>query len=348
MLIRAVIKRITLIQENIQMQSKRIYVCLILFICYGIEGIGQSVLNKVNIGNLHTTSGQVINDCIVGYRTSGRLDISRNNAVLCPLWFQGTSADNAYFNEIIDTAGLFLIYTDPLGNGVSSSPSNCDDFPEISIRDMVNAQHKLLVNHLKINHLKLIIGISMGGMQAFEWVVTYPDFADKAISLNGSPKISFYDKLVWQTKIKLLEDAASNENDLKNAMNRVAEIAFMTDWTPQYLSGRYDAELLEKQLKKRYLSFSEPLNYLCQSIAILNNNIYRSTDDYRENIQDIIRTDMMILVSIEDHAVDPSSSIALANDLNCNLHKLDSDCGHFAVFCETKEVRQAISKFLKM
>jgi homoserine O-acetyltransferase len=68
---------------------------------------------------------------------------------------------------------------DALGKDVSSIPSNYSDFPNISIRDMVNSQHELLVNHLNIEHVELLVGVSMCGMQAFEWMVGYPEFMNE-------------------------------------------------------------------------------------------------------------------------------------------------------------------------
>ena len=198
----------------------------------------QFDIQIVNIGDFTTTKEEVIKDCKIGYRTLGKLNADKSNVVLCPTWFMATSNiinSNLIINTI-DTTGKYLIVVDALGNIVSSSPSNHVEFPEISIRDMVNSQHELLTKHLKIDHINMVYGASMEGMQVFEWMVAYPEFMDKAISIIGTPKASFYDKLVWQSMVKLLEDARNDEAALAYAWKRVKEIDLIATYTPTYLS----------------------------------------------------------------------------------------------------------------
>ena len=151
----------------------------------------QTDLQLVNIGDFTTTDGNVIKNCKVGYTTVGKLNSDKSNVVLWPTWFTGSSenivSSGALYN-ILDTTGLYVVVADALTVGISSSPSNTPDFPKVSIRDMVNSQHDLLVNHLKIDHLYAVMSFSMGAMQTFEWSIAYPEFMDKAIPMLGTEK----------------------------------------------------------------------------------------------------------------------------------------------------------------
>lgn len=77
---------------------------------------------------------------------------------------------------MVDPAKWFLIAVDALGDGVSSSPSNSETqhgpaFPAFNTRDMVDAEYRMVTETFGIKHLHAVMGVSMGGMQTFEWMV---------------------------------------------------------------------------------------------------------------------------------------------------------------------------------
>lgn len=91
--------------------------------------------------------------------------------------------------QLLDAARYFIILPDGIGHGKSSKPSDGlhARFPHYTYDDMVTAQYQLLTEKLGINHLRLVMGTSMGGMQTWVWGETYPDFMDALMPLASLP-----------------------------------------------------------------------------------------------------------------------------------------------------------------
>jgi homoserine O-acetyltransferase len=125
---------------------------------------------------------------------SGRVD----NAVLI---LHGTGGTGRQFlseafagvlfgpGQLLDASRYYLILPDGIGHGGSSKPSDGlhARFPGYGYRDMVRAQHLLLTEALKVDHLRLVMGTSMGGMHTWLWGETYPDFMDALMPLASLP-----------------------------------------------------------------------------------------------------------------------------------------------------------------
>jgi len=91
--------------------------------------------------------------------------------------------------QLLDSATHYIIPPDGIGTGKSSKPSDGMHarFPHYGYADMVLAQHRLLTEQLGVNHLVLVLGTSMGGMQSWMWAERYPDFMDGAVPLASVP-----------------------------------------------------------------------------------------------------------------------------------------------------------------
>src|SRR5260221_9455744 len=100
------------------------------------------------LGDLKLQGGTVIRGFRLGYRTLGKLNAQKSNAVLWPTWLGGKSQDLLQFlgpDKVIDTRNYFVVLVDAIGDGVSTSPSNSKKqprmrFPSFGIRDMVEAE----------------------------------------------------------------------------------------------------------------------------------------------------------------------------------------------------------------
>ena len=91
--------------------------------------------------------------------------------------------------QLLDASRYFIILPDDIGHGKSSKPSDGlhAKFPHYDYDDMVDAQHRLLTEGLKVDHLRLVMGTSMGCMHSWVWGETYPDFIDALMPLACLP-----------------------------------------------------------------------------------------------------------------------------------------------------------------
>lgn len=115
---------------------------------------------------------------------------------------------------LLDATRYYIILPDGIGHGGSSKPSDGlhARFPHYGYRDMVAAQHRLLTEHLGVNHLRLVMGTSMGGMHTWLWGGTYPDFMDALMPLASLPiEISGRNRMLR----RMLIDAIRGDPDWK-------------------------------------------------------------------------------------------------------------------------------------
>src|SRR5262245_22726692 len=147
-------------------------------------------------------SGETLAELRLHYRTIGTPQKNSagvvRNAVLIMHGTGGTGAQflsaqfaNVLFGpgKLLDGTRYFIILPDAIGHGGSSKPSNGlhAKFPHYTYDDMVLAQYKLITEKLGVNHLRLVMGTSMGGMHTWVWGETYPDFMDALMPLASAP-----------------------------------------------------------------------------------------------------------------------------------------------------------------
>jgi homoserine O-acetyltransferase len=151
----------------------------------------EAGLQRYTIGDLKLESGETIHDFSIAYMTEGTLNANKSNAVLMVTAISGNHHRIDFLigpGRGLDTDHLFVIKTNAIGNGLTTSPSTSatqhgPDFPHFTIRDMVQSQY-LLLQHLGIEHLVAVAGASMGGMQTLQWGVSHPAMMDSLIALT--------------------------------------------------------------------------------------------------------------------------------------------------------------------
>lgn len=166
------------------------------------------------LGNFDLEQGGVIPGCRLAYATLGSLNEAKDNAVLFPHMFSGTSKHlQMYAGEgmALDPERWFVIFPNMIGNGVSSSPHNSPPpvsmagFPFVTIGDDVRAQHRLVTEHFGIGRLQLVLGWSMGAQQTFEWAVRYPSMVARAAPIGGTAKGTAHNHILVGNAMTILQ-----------------------------------------------------------------------------------------------------------------------------------------------
>ena len=316
----------------------------------------QSEQLLAEIGNFKLVSGETIYNCKIGYRTFGTLNTEKTNAVLYPTWFGGKSESLANLigpDKVVDSDEYFVIAVDALGNGVSSSPSNCEyqsnrNFPEITIRDMVNSQYKLLTEHLGIKKLHGMIGGSMGGMQVFEWIISYPEFMGKAIAYVGSPKLTSFDILLWQSELNAIEEGWKCDQSDSEIVKTIAAIQDMMARTPAYVIEKTKPEEVPQLLSAAYDTYSKifnSYNWSAQLKAMMSHDISKNFNGSMKKAAEKVKTKLFIIVSSTDLIVNPNPALEFAKLIDAKAHVFENNCGHLAPGCEMERFKEMIRDF---
>ncbi len=222
------------------------------------------------IKDFHTEHGAVLPEARIVYGTYGHLNAARDNAILLPSHYMANLHGYEWLigpGHALDPSRYFLITTELFGNGRSSSPSNTPEpfhgprFPIMTIRDNVQAVHQLLVDDLKITHLRAVIGFSMGSQQAFQWAVSYPDFADRIVATSGTAKTYPHGVVRLEGQIAALTaDAAFKNGDYTQEPKRGIE-AFSVVWTGWLFSQEWWRRELWKTYEPPGTTFEQVLTH---------------------------------------------------------------------------------------
>ncbi|WP_298276331.1 alpha/beta fold hydrolase [uncultured Bradyrhizobium sp.] len=165
-----------------------------------------------NEGDLKLESGEAIKDFSISYVTHGTLNAKKSNAILMVTAISGNHHRLDFMigpGKALDTDKYFIVCTDAIGNGLTTSPSNSKaqprmQFPKFVIRDMVESQYRLMKENLGIDHVVAVVGPSMGGMQALQWGVSHPDYMDALVAMVPLAKTPAWSVAVMEASRKAI------------------------------------------------------------------------------------------------------------------------------------------------
>jgi homoserine O-acetyltransferase len=309
-------------------------------------------------GTCKLANGREIEDCRLGYRTWGTLNSDRSNAILFPSWFSGNSGNIADFvgvDKMIDPAKFFLIAVDALGDGVSSSPSNSSSqhgprFPAISITDMVDTEYRMATETLHLKHLHAVMGISMGGMQTFAWMVKYPTFMDLAIPIVGSPRPTSYDLLVWQAEVEAAQDDPMYQGGNYEQPPKLPMVEFIHQMnlsTPAHYAGTVNRKDYVREQQGYYTKGILPFDandWVAQLAAIIGHDVAQGGS--LEDAAKKVKAKVLVVAAAQDHMVNPRPALDFAPLIAAKTLILESDCGHLSPGCEAAKMYPVVRAFL--
>jgi homoserine O-acetyltransferase len=327
-----------------------------------------------SLGSFRFESGETVDDLKVSYVTHGRLSPAHDNAILALNHFSSDHHSLDFLigpGKALDTDKYFVIATDFLANarlrtGLTTGPTNSGlkmRFPRVTARDWVNADYKLIKEYLGIDHLVAVVGGSVGGINAYQFAVSHPDFAASIVAIAASPHTNPRTQLV----LRHVKDVIALDPGWYGGMYEVnpttgLEIALM-ELTPWWYSADWYATNITTREKARDLEAY--YHRLWTVIAPQDaRGIYYQLDGWAEfNIGDtpgfngdtkaalgVIKAKTLLIAEKEDQLIRREEMLFAKNAIrNSTYVEISSPFGHIAVLLDPKAAETAnreIRKFL--
>ena len=299
---------------------------------------------------------EIINKCRIGYRIWGKLNSDASNIIVFPTWHNGTTESLYKYgyigsDGIVDSDDYLVIAIESFGNGISSSPSNSEDFPEFSIKDIVTFQYRLLKEEFNIDNVHAIVGVSMGGHITYEWMTEYPDFASKFLPIEGAPWHTNYDMLLYVARENALNGDFSKDSEILKATKTITALDGLMLWTPDYVEREYGNLGFDdwfNTLQKRGNTRDYLVNRKSQNDALISHDIRQDGVLTQDQINLFKDLDIFSIIFTSDLMVLPQPNISFAKSVGFDVLSIDGDCGHMGpeIECYQDQVKKAVEKFL--
>lgn len=303
-------------------------------------------------------SGEVLKELEVEYFTMGTPHMDDDGTIINGLLFiHGWSGDYSSFKrfldftmpgEVFDKNKYFIISPTALGSPGTAAPSTTglgNDFPKYTVGDMVNVQHHLLTGKLNINHLKGVIGTSMGGFQSLKWSVDYPGFMDFVINIVTGPTVIGRNQAIFQITNNIIEDHPNymegeyTENPVK-AVKDANQMMFLFAFTiPYYHKAFPDKETLLDALNEQGEEITDARDIVWRNCAALNFDVRKDLDKVK------VKT---LIIGIEGDEYFPPEieAIPLSKSIpNSQLLVYESELGHLGIN-EIEKMNDTLIEFI--
>ncbi|MDA9162628.1 alpha/beta fold hydrolase [Alphaproteobacteria bacterium] len=322
--------------------------------------ISSTNLKVHKLENFTLKSGVTIN-LELSYLTIGELNEKKDNVIIYPTRYAGTHLEQGYLigeQLALNPKDYFIIIPNMFCNGVSSSPSNTieplngPNFPLITIQDNVTAQHNLVTNFFGIEKIKLVVGWSMGGQQAYQWATQYPDMVENIAAMCAHAKTSGHTHVFLEGMYAALtSDLNWNEGNYKEQPNAGKTTMAMAwagwalgqNWFREklYLNDGYKSpqEVLDKLWKTIY--YKRDANDLLAMIRTWQEHDISNNEKYNGNIEEAlssIKANVVLMPGINDLYFPPEENKEELKSLkNGKLEIIPSNYGHYAGAAKSKE-----------
>jgi homoserine O-acetyltransferase len=244
----------------------RFFVCALVVLFGEFAAAGQQKATHATtegdfvVKNFQFRSGESLSEMRLHYTTLGKPEKNAQGRVTnAVLILHGTGGTGHQFltpifagelfgpGQLLDATRYYIILPDGIGHGKSSKPSDGlhAHFPQYDYDDMVAAHHRLLTEGLGVNHLRLVMGTSMGCMHSFVWGETYPDFMDALMPLACLPVQIAGRNRIWR---KMTMDAIRNDPEWKGGeystepqqgLRTVLDLLLIAGSAPLYMQKTY-------------------------------------------------------------------------------------------------------------
>ena len=305
-------------------------------------------------------SGEILKDLPVEYMTLGNPKYDENNKITNAIVYcHGSSGDFGSIRRIedliskgalLDYNDYFLISLSGLGSSNSASPSSTNlksNFPSYNVEDMVEFQIAFLNEKFNINHLKGIIGNSMGGFVALTWAAKYPNFSDFIISLVSSYKVAGHNYAASKFMNDIiLSDPEYNKGNYDKSLTNTLKLATKSMFALG-LSREYFRSLTNEEINVEMENLGIEGSFDDANDVIFKNNACHSYNI--ENELKNIKSPVLIIAINQDQYFPPElDAIPMSKMIkNSKLVCYDSLLGHIGSK-EILKVEDEIKEFLGM